>query len=174
MGFLLFTTIRKIPKTFSGLDPVELSDVTRAAHKTALDDFLNGGETFNDITKQTAENADDTAMTAPQPTVNMAEDGHYSAVITPAPIITIHDDADDKVVTTETIIPETCETDCEQAITADSAESVIHVKAVILPKESIQVTEISGNDDEPVGDKSAKARKGSAKKTESGSIDKEE
>lgn len=30
--------------TFSGLDPVELSDVTRAAHKTALDDFLNGGE----------------------------------------------------------------------------------------------------------------------------------
>ena len=39
MGFLLFTTIRKIPKTFSGLDPVELSDVTRAAHKTALDEI---------------------------------------------------------------------------------------------------------------------------------------
>ena len=111
-----------------------------------------GGETFGDVVKQKAEttatDTEDTAMTAPPKVVDTAEEGHYSGVVTPAPIITIHDDADEKVVTAETIIPEADNTDCEQAVTADAVETVIHVKAVILPKEGIQVTEISGDDGE--------------------------
>lgn len=100
-----------------------------------------GGEPVaesNDVAVETENNA-----------ARMAEEGHYGGVVTPAPIITIHDSDDAKVVTTEAIIHEPeAEPEAEnleQVITAEAAESVIHVKAVISPKEGIQVTEISGD-----------------------------
>lgn len=114
----------------------------------------------------------------------MAEEGHYGGVVTPAPVITIHDSDDSKVVTTEAIIPEpgSKSTEIEHVVTAESAESVIHVKAVILPKEGIQITEISGDDnddsvlglDETTDEKSQDAPKEEQANADTSSSDKKD
>lgn len=119
----------------SVIRPKAARDDAEASARCPADEAAGG------TAEKTVPNAEEAE---PQKPAEAADEGHYSSPVTPAPVITIHDDAE--IVTTEAIIPDADKTACEQPVTADAVESVIHVKAVISPKEGIQITEISGDD----------------------------
>lgn len=71
--------------------------------------------------------------------VSAAEEGDYTPAVVPAPTIS-GDEADVSVVSAETIINETDDKPLHEELTVPDAEHIIHVEAVISPKDGLTVT----------------------------------
>ena len=70
-----------------------------------------------------------------------AQAGDYTPAVVPAPTI-IGDEPEVSVVSAETIINEADEKPLHEKLTVPDAEHIIHVEAVISPKDGLTVTEI--------------------------------
>jgi len=122
------------------------------AEQLAVQQAAQIAEQAAQIAEQAAQLAEQAAEKEQiQPASNASgasDDLGYTPVVGNATAITIHD-ADD-TITTETIISEEKDELSHEHVVTVGAESLIHVKAVISPKEGLQVTEVSdGADDQP-------------------------